>query len=346
MNTLSLTRLRPARKFVILLLSLSLAAVLLAACGSNKAQENETPETPAAVTNEEAASTLVTAVEESAAEPSLYPMTVTDEMGHELTIPSKPQRIFAPVMEDYLVALGIKPALQWSNGTSPQLYLQDQLGDVPEISFASGLPSSESVLSYTPDLIILHSAYYAGDGVYEQYAKIAPTYVYENASHDVGSSIRKLAELLGEPEAAEQAAKDYEASASLAREKLAKLTEGKKAAIIRFNARGMFFMGPDYYSGYVLAHDLGFAPSKLVQEGAFEVSLEVLPELDADYIFLVNDGNQGDAFLKELKESIIWERVPAVKNGQVYETTRDYWLAGGYVAQSKVIADVVGFLAP
>ena len=41
-------------------------------------------------------------------------------------------------MEDSLLALGIKPTMQWSNGVKPQLYLQDQLQGIPEISFASG----------------------------------------------------------------------------------------------------------------------------------------------------------------------------------------------------------------
>ncbi len=72
-------------------------------------------------------------------------------------------------------------------------------------------------------------------------------------------------------------------------------------------------MNDDYFGGYVLTHELGFEQSNLVKSGAFEVSLEILPELDADYIFLINDGNLGDEYLTELKESSIWQSTAAVK---------------------------------
>jgi len=242
--------------------------------------------------------------------------------------------------------LGIEPAMQWSNGVEPQLYLQDRLGDVPEISFAGGAPSFEAILSHKPDFIILHNSFYAENGLYESYAKIAPTYVFKSASADLNGTIETLGRLLNARSAAEQALKVYADKAETAKTKLAPLSEGKKAAIIRFNAKGMFFMNGNYFSGYVLAHDLGFAQSSLVSGGTLDVSLEILPELDADYIFLVKDGSQGDQFLNELKESNVWKNMPAVKNGNVYETESDYWLSGGLIAQGKVIDDVVRFLAP
>lgn len=275
-----------------------------------------------------------------------YPLTVTDELGHEITIPSKPVRIFAPMMEDSLLVLGVKPVVQWSNGAQPQLYLQDQLGDVPQISFAGGMPSPEAIMALEPDLIVLNNQVYAEKGGYEQLSKIAPTYVFENAATDLSRSIQVLGELLDRSDEAKEALKEYNDKAASAREKLSPLVEGKKAAIIRFNAKGMFFMSNQYYSGYVIHHELGFAQSTLVKDGAFQVSLEILPELDADYIFLANDGNLGDAYLEELKQSSLWKTIPAVKEGHVYETNRDYWLSGGLIAQGKVIDDVAGFLVP
>lgn len=273
----------------------------------------------------------------------VYPLTVTDEIGNEVTIPAKPIKIFAPVMEDSLVSLGIKPIIQWSNGVKPQLYLQEHLKDVPEISFASGLPSAEAIMAYQPDLIILHNENYAQNGVYEKYAKIAPTYVFKNAATDLHSSINVLAQLLDEQDKAEQVLQNYQEKVDAAQSELAAVTEGKKVALIRFNAKGMFFMTDEYFGGYVLTHELGFQQSSLVKNGAFEVSLEILPELDADYIFLINDGNLGDQYLTELKDSKIWQSTAAFTNGQVYETSGDHWLNGGIHAQEKVIKDVLEF---
>lgn len=333
---------RPSRahKTMALLSTVLLVSGLLAACGTETAKPQDSKQQTAAE------STPTDSAKGTAQTEVAYPLTVKDELGHELTIPAKPSKVFAPVMEDSLLSLGIKPAMQWSNGVSPQEYLQDQLGSVPQISFAGGTPSFEVILESQPDLIILHNSYSAENGAYEKYAKIAPTYVFKSASTDLNSSVRTLGKLLGVEDKAEQALKNYADKAADAKAKLAAKAEGKKAAIIRFNAKGMFFMNSDYFSGYVLAHDLGFEPSKLVKDGAFEVSMEILPQLDADYIFLVNDGNQGDAFLKELKDSAVWKNVPAVKSGHVFETSNDYWLSGGFIAQSKVIDDVVRFMQP
>ncbi|TYP74699.1 ABC transporter substrate-binding protein [Paenibacillus methanolicus] len=340
-----------------LLAALILTGGALAGCGSSadseqagapasNAASGQTSGTTVNAGREATGNDAASAAQGAEHSEAAYPLTVTDELGHEMTIPAKPVRVFAPMMEDSMVALGIQPAMQWSNGVEPQLYLQDRLSGVPEMSFASGPPSAEAVLAQTPDLIVLHNKFYAENGVYEQYAKIAPTYVFESASDDLRSSIATLGKLLGVPDKAEEAATRYAEQVASAKEKLAGIAEGKKAAIIRFNAKGMFFLSGDTYSGAVLAQDLGFGQSELVKGGAFEVSLEILPQLEADYIFLVNDGHLGDAALADLKASGIWQNVPAVKNGSVYETSSGYWLSGGYIAQGKVIDDVLGFLAP
>ena len=52
-------------------------------------------------------------------------------------------------------------------------------GRRPLIDFSGGLPSPEALMSYEPDLIVLHTETYAADGTYEKYAKIAPTYVFK-----------------------------------------------------------------------------------------------------------------------------------------------------------------------
>lgn len=320
-------------KSIFVFASLLLVIGVLTACNAQSSNKEEKVVTQASP-------------ESTKEQKDVYPLTVKDELGNEVILPAKPTKIFAPVMEDSLLALGIKPMMQWSNGVKPQLYLQDQLQGVPEISFASGPPSAEAIMANKPDIIILHNSFYLENGTYEKYAKIAPTYVFKNAASDLEGSIKVLGQLLNEQDKAEQALQSYQEKVDAAQAKLAAITKGKKVALIRFNAKGMFFMTDEYFSGYVLTHELGFEQSNLVKNGAFEVSLEILPELDADYIFLINDGNLGDEFLKEFKESKIWKSTTAFKNNQVYETAGDYWLNGGIHAQEKVIDDVLEFLTP
>jgi len=332
------------------------ALSLLSACGSDNVSEPgasagaSAPAASASPSSESAASPSA----EASASPSpetaaaaAYPRTFQDELGHEVTLPAVPTTVFAPDMEDSLLVLGVKPVAQWANGDIVPAYLLEQLDGVMKADFSAGLPSPETVASYKPDLIVLSNSYYAENGVYEQYAKIAPTYAFSQASADLDGSLRKLGELLGKQQEAEQALSDYKRKVEEARTELAPVTEGKKALIIRMNARGMFLMGGDYYGGYVLAQELGFGKSKLVEkESSADLSLELLPELDADYIFIANHAGSGDSFHKELTESLLWKNIPAVKEGRAFEVADDSWLNGGLIAGGNVIDEVVRLLAP
>ncbi|MBW4083023.1 ABC transporter substrate-binding protein [Paenibacillus sp. S150] len=331
-----------------LVITLVLAAVL-AGCASDSADQGA--ESEAAIAAAAPPAQPAGPVKETEAEPApeaVYPQTFTDEMGHGVILNEAPTKVFAPYMEDSLVVLGVKPVGQWSNKGVPQEYLQDQLSGVPLVDFTGGnLPSPEVVMAMQPDLIVLHNAFYAENGVYEKYSKIAPTYVFKNAAGNLESSVPALAGLLGKPQAAAKGLEEYRQKADEAKIALAPHMEGKKALIIRFNSRGMFLMG-GVYGGFVLAEELGIAKSNFVAtENSVELSLELLPQIDADYIFLANDrANTGETFYKELTESSIWKSIPAVQAGHVYDVDDRYWLGGGLVAYSKVIDDCLEILVP
>ncbi|WP_342422046.1 ABC transporter substrate-binding protein [Paenibacillus sp. FSL E2-0178] len=332
------------------LLSLIFVIMLLAGCGNNSAADsgagNEAAQTNTAEATPSTSPEVEPAVAE-AAEATSYPLVVQDELGHEVTLNTAPTKVFAPYMEDSLVVLGVKPVGQWSNKGQGQQYLQDQLAGVPLVDFTSGLPSPEVVMAMQPDLIVLHNSYYAENGVYEQYSKIAPTYVFQQAAGDLDSSVTILGDLLGKQEEAAKGLADYRKKVEEAKTTLAPHIQDKKALIIRFNSRGMFLMG-GVYGGFVLAEELGITKSDLVAtENSVELSLEVLPQIDADYIFLANDtANTGESFYKELTESALWKSIPAVQAGKVYDVDDRYWLGGGIVAFSNVIDDVLEILAP
>ncbi|MGG3282301.1 ABC transporter substrate-binding protein [Paenibacillus solani] len=268
--------------------------------------------------------------------------TVTDELGHEVKIPAAVNKVFAPNMEDSLLKLGVKPVAQWANGKLGHSYLQEELDGIPLIDFSGGLPSPEALMSFEPDLIVLHTETYAADGTYEKYAKIAPTYVFKNASGNVEKSLTTLGDLLGKVSEAETALKNYQQKTSEAKAKLSSVVGDKNVAIIRFAPRGVSLMGGNYLCGYVIHQDLGLGKSKLVEnENAANISLEILPQLDADYIFVINAYDQGTERLKEITESPIWKGMSAVKNGQVYEADNEYWLGSGLIAYEKIVDDVV-----
>ena len=112
------------KQSIFLFVFLLIAIMALSACGGAAPEEGQSEENP-----EEAP-----AEETPAGEESDESFTLTDGMGHEVTVPANPQRIIASYLEDPLVALGFTPVAQWTVGEgSIQHYLQDYLQDVPTI---------------------------------------------------------------------------------------------------------------------------------------------------------------------------------------------------------------------
>ncbi len=275
---------------------------------------------------------------------------VTDAMGHEVAVPAEPQRVIASYLEDHLVALGVKPAAQWSVPNGIQDYLQDGEGGlegVPTISY--NLPPEE-VASFEPDLILIGSESSVQNDLYAQYSKIAPTYVLgDEVNADWRAALRKIGEVLGKDQEAKQALDAYEERVKATKEKLGDTVNGKSAAILWLTQKQFYMVDNTVASGAVVYGDLGINPPNLVNEIPEEaraswnpISLEKLAELDADYIFLVNSDTGQTA---ETLDTGLWQSIPAVKAGQVYEMdANSSWLYSGSVAGTRVMDDLAAVL--
>ncbi|MFC5703935.1 ABC transporter substrate-binding protein [Cohnella faecalis] len=321
-----------------LLLTLSLAA-----CGSSNSGSAKPSDSSAKPSASEAA-----AQQTNEATPSPSSRVVNDIFG-EVRLPENPQRIVAPYVEDALVTLGVKPSMQWSLGELVQDYLQPYLQDVPKLDFTGGA-NLEVLLASSPDLILLYNKTMAENGAYEKFAKIAPTYAFEDATVDWKGTLRTLGDFLHKSDEAEKAIREYETKSSAAKEKLKPIVDGKTFAVIRVKPKEFLLMDGTYYSGPVLYGDLGLTPHKLVRELSWELnkplSLEMLPELDADYIFLLVQGEAAKAKAKELTDSPIWQGLPAVKQNHVFNADISYWMSSGAIANTKKIDDVLKAVAP
>lgn len=324
---------RHASKWSISLMIMMVFALMLTACGGEQNKEN----TSSNVVQEEQTKAGNQEGEQTATE-----KVVTDAMGHEVTIPANPQRIIASYLEDPLLVLGHKPVAQWSVANGIQDYLQDQLSGIPTISY--DLPP-ETVASFNPDLILITSEATVQNGLYEQYSKIAPTYVIGDAiSADWRKTLSTMGELLNAIDKAEAALKDYEQKVADTKAKVEAKIGDKSAAIIWLVSKNFYVVNGEVASGAVLYGDLGMkTPNVLavLPEATANwnpISLEKLVELDADYIFLVNSdkGQAGNL------EDALWKNIPAVKNGNVFELdSTSSWLYNGQIAGTKIMDDLV-----
>lgn len=307
-------------------------ALTLAACGDEETKEDQTSTDQ---TEEQATDT-----QESETR------TLTDAMGNEVVIPANPERILATYLEDNLVALGITPVAQWSvnDGASIQGYLQDDLKDVPMIPH--DLPF-EAVQEYAPDLIIMDSASMVEGGKYEQYSKIAPTYVIgTEVNNDWRDELKRVGEVFGKEDEAQKALDDYDAKAAEAKATIEAEVGNPSVAAVWLVGGKFFVVGETLSSGAVMYGDLGLTVPAVVKEISAsatgnwsEISLEKLVELDAEHLFLINsDTASGSTALSDA----LWNSVPAVKAGNLYEfAEKESWLYTGTIANEQIIDNVL-----
>ncbi len=268
--------------------------------------------------------------------------TFTDAMGNEVTVPENPQRVIGSYLEDYLVALEVTPVAQWTVGNdSDQAYLQDKLAEVPRINY--DLPF-EDVLSFEPDLLLMDSNSMVEGDKYDQYSKIAPTYVVTNGE-DVTwrERLTDIAKVLHKEEQAAQVEADYDDLVAATKESYADQIQGKSIAVLWVVNNSVFMVSETKSSGQLLYHELGFEVPALVSEISESatadwsaVSLEKLAELDADYLILVNSDKGADFFSEQ-----VWQNLDAVKNNHLWEFgPESSWLYNGPIAYTKMIEDI------
>lgn len=303
------------RKASVLLAFLLCSVLMLAACNSdNKAEDQKD-------TNK---------TEEK---------TVTDAIG-KVTIPANPKKVLAPNLEDYLVTLGITPTAQWSIGTTVHTYLQDQLKDVPRISWDMPI---EDVIEANPDLIIFESQAAIPEGQYEEYKKVAPVYVFKDEDRkDWRTQLTVMGELFDKKDEAKAAIADYKEKAENAKNDVQEKIGNESAAIIWVTGGQYFVFEGDRYASNVLYNDLGIQKPKYIENlgGAKATwqgtSLEALADLDADHIFIA--ALPDEAGLKTLENSSVWKSLPAVKKGNVYTfDDQSNWTTNAKTANDKTI---------
>ncbi|NIK71767.1 MULTISPECIES: ABC transporter substrate-binding protein [unclassified Paenibacillus] len=303
---------------------------LLAACGGNN-NGNAEPNPPSAVASS-ANSTGQSPADDNAVR------TMKDAMGHDVQVPAHPKKVLAPFLEDPLTALGLKPIAQWGAAGVPQQYLQDELKDVPVLNMEGGMKPEEA-LSYSPDLIIFLAPTYLADGSYEQFAKIAPTYVLSDNEADWRGNLQKLGTLLNEEDAVKAALGNFDKKVQEAKAKLGTIPAEKTAVLLQADGeKGFKLFGPNFYGGETLYKTLGFKQPSIVTGDYDTFSIEKLADLkDVDYIFVISGPGRG----KPPVDNSLWKSLQAVRNNQVFEADSGHWFNANIIANGLMIDDVL-----
>lgn len=310
------------KKLVLSTLSLTM---FLAACNGN--DEEVVEESPEGTDEEVTESGPETAESDS--------LVLTDGLGNEVDIPENPEAIIASYLEDYLLALDVIPAAQWSisDGEGVQYYLQDDLGEVPTIPY--DLPY-EAVMEFEPDFIMIRDQ--LEQDMVDQYNLIAPTYVLNASPTDWRETMREIGSVLDMEDESETVIEDYDARAEETASLIGETADGESAAAIWMIDTSLFVVHPERSSGAVLYGDAGFEIPSVVDQLSDDadwaaVSLEELAEMEVDHLFLISDDEESS-----LTEDRLWQNIPAVQNDSVYTfDSQSAWLYYGPIANEQVL---------
>lgn len=274
--------------------------------------------------------------------------TVRHALG-EAEVPREPQRIVdltGGAGVDRLLTLGLVPVASLGDPGdetgAPRWFgdvewpVEVSAGDIRNVATAEGTASIERIAALEPDLIVGYD--YSFEGIYEELSRIAPSVgVTPTNGPQWKESFRKTAEVVGREDGYGEWLRSYEA-------RLGELKEGSEA-----EGRTVSVLWNGDPSA-VRIYASGSQPGAIVEEAGFRlpeiarvddgtgvaspnVSLEKIPELDADAIFVMTDGRNDPGALEEFEAtygaSPLWERLEAVRNDRVYPVDIYLWTNGG-----------------
>lgn len=257
----------------------------------------------------------------------------------ETKVPVNPQRVVtleSSSLEAALV-LGFKPvgAASWVGG--------GHVGDLPsflkeEIEGTKYLgkldqPNLEKIALVQPDLIL--GDRFAHENIYNRLKQIAPTVLYGQQSMIWKDYFRSYAEALGKTAEAEKILSDYNQRVAQLKQQMGERFASTQVSLVRF------------LPGEVRLYTKDFLKESILQEKNLKwqvISLESIPELDNDVIFLVQ--SEPDATLyQRFTSNPLWQQLGAVKSGRVYQVNYEYWIGGdGPISANLILDDLFRYL--
>lgn len=257
-------------------------------------------------------------------------------------VPKVPKRVV--VLDtgelDSALALGVKPV---GAVTPPGQPFPTYLGKLtPGIEAVGTIqqPSLEKILALKPDLILSNKLRHGA--IYEQLARIAPTVMAETVGVVWKENLLLAGEALGRSTQAKVLLAQYERRAGQLRDRLGGRGRLPTVSLLRFTPGQVRSMNRANYIGTILA-DVGLPRPAFQNKDTFAdyISLERLPDLDADYLFYSTYGDPAQTDQAAVLASPLWKGLKAVQKGRAIAVNDDVWfLAIGVLGANRVLDDL------
>lgn len=276
--------------------------------------------------------------------------TVTDVTDTKVEVLAAPKRVVTLSEQDLdaTLALGITPVgtINGRGQDGPPAYLGDEADGIESVGDV-GKPTTDKIVELEPDLVLYGG--YSDEEQLEQIRELVPaTVVTYELEEDWKVAFDRAADALGKADEAKSWMSDYDKRTE---EVSGQLGDNSDAtiSIVRWNPDGPGILLHEAFSSLVI-QDLGLERPESQQEPGFAhtdpLSLENLPRIDGDWMFLGTLVPGSEAALEEARESPAYSKLEVVKDDHVVEIDGTLWTSrGGPLGALKVIDDVEANLA-
>ncbi len=252
--------------------------------------------------------------------------TVHDTFG-DVVIPAEPKNLLVTNSSyaEYLIEMGIVPQMVLMTFEVEPEYRAPyfEKHGVKMIESDQYQYNYEQLLALSPDLILTQ-----GGGmektVYDELSKIAPT-VALNTNSEMEAAMPLMAELFDKTAESAKVLAENEEKVEQAKTKIAQAIGDKTVLVLRVESTRYRYLGSKAGdSSKFFYQTLGLHIPEIFKDSEdwfTPFSLEILPDIKPDYIFLEEralKGYDASQSLKDLENNPLWQNMDAVKNGHVF----------------------------
>jgi iron complex transport system substrate-binding protein len=246
-----------------------------------------------------------------------FPLTITDDLGNEVTIEAEPQRIvsMAPNHTEILYALGLGDKVV---GVTEYCNYPPDAQEKPKVGGFSNI-DLEQVVGLSPDLVLGTSihAQNVGPALVERGLKVV--LINPETVDDVLEKIVLVGRVAGREEAATTLADELRGHIEATMDKAQKA--GNKPRVYWELSNDLYTAGPGSFIDDLITRAGGINIAADAQEQWPQLNLEALILADPEVIFLA-DHPYGET-AEGVKARPGWADISAVKNGRIVEVLDD-----------------------
>lgn len=256
-------------------------------------------------------------VAESASTETTFPLTLTDDLGREVTIETKPQRIISLLPSNTEILFAIGAGKQVVGVTSycnypPEAASREQVGGITNQSI-----SIESVVAMEPDLVVASGSQDQVIPVLEE-AGLSVIVLEPATFEDIFANIELVGRATGHAAEATALTSELRSRVEAVREKVAAIPQEERPAVFYEVWNDPFMTaGPNTFIGQLIDIAGGVNIFADVDEDWPQISPEVIVSRNPDVI--VGPDNHRDALATgTIVERPGWATITAVQNNRIY----------------------------